>query len=214
MNEWTAGYRRGDHAIQVYQTDAEREGALLELVEWSRNDEKIIYFTDKLSTRLDNGRENPLIEKLSSEIENGRLEIKPSFSSYCPGGKFRGPEMFGIWEEIHADALEQGHGGVIGIGDVSWLKTHMSVFLPFMRYEQGIDFARLPKDVTILCQYDQRLFTSEQLNQAAGAHQLRLSAGRLERNYWLIMCRSTEQGYSPESLRQTSVISGSFIKRF
>jgi len=214
MNKWTDDYRRGDHVIQVYQTDAEREKVLLELVEWSRDDEKVICFTDKLSPRSDDGHGNPLTTKFNSEIENGRLEVKPSFSSYCPGGKFRGPEMFELWEKIHADAMEQGYKGLIGVGDVSWLKTHKSVFHPFMRYEQGIDFARLPKNVTILCQYDQRLFTSEELDRAMGVHQLRLSGGRLERNYWFIMRRTTEQGYSLESLKKPSVISESFIKRF
>jgi hypothetical protein len=213
MNKWTDDYRRGDHVIQVYQTDTEREKALLELVEWSRDDEKVVCLTDKLSLRPSDGHGSPLTTSLNPEIEKGRLEVRPSFSSYCPGGTFRGTGMFELWEKIRADAMEQGYKGLITVGDLSWLKTHKSVFHRFMRYEQGIDFARFPKNITILCQYDQRLFSSEELDRAVGVHQLQLSGGILKRNYWFIMRRTTEHGYSLESLKKPSVISESFTKR-
>jgi hypothetical protein len=212
MDKWTDDYKRGDHAIHVYNTDSEREKALFELVNWSNSDEKIICLTDKWSSGSTDGAKDPGAGRFNSDVRKGRVEIRPSYSSYCPGGKFLGQKMFELWDNIHKDVAKQGYEGLIVIGDVSWLRTHESVFGPFMKYEQGIDFARLPRNLTILCQYDQRLFSSDQLDNAVRVHQLQLSEGRLERKHWFILRRTTESGDLSESLKKPSIISESFMR--
>jgi hypothetical protein len=212
MNNWTDGFRRGDHAIHVYQTDSERDKAVLDLIAWRRNDEKLICLSDKWSRSFKADDGFPAIGHLKSDIKDGRIELRSSYSSYCPGGNFRGPGMYRLWEKAYDDAIDQGYNGLVAVGDTSWLGVHKSILPSFMRYEQGIDFARLPRDLTILCQYDRRLFTSEQIGLAEQVHQLRLSAGRLDRNHWFILRRTAGTDFSPESLKRPSVISESFMK--
>jgi len=212
MNNWTDGFRRGDHAIHVYQTDSERDKAVLDLIAWRRNDDKLVYLSDKWSHGLKADVGFPTISHLKSDIEDGRVELRPSYPSYCPGGRFRGSGMYRLLEKTYNDVIDQGYNGLVAVGDLSWLGAHRSILSSFMRYEQGIDFARLPRNLTILCQYDKRLFTSDQIGLAERVHQLRLSAGRLDWNHWFILRRTAEADCSPESLKRPSVISESFMK--
>jgi hypothetical protein len=213
MDKWIDDYRKGDHAVHVYSSDYECKKILIDIAEWADRDEKVVWLSDKSSSGKIAVSRKPADGRLNSDLRNGRVEIKPSYKSYCPGGVFLGSKMFEFWGNVRKEALKEGYKGLVVIGDVSWLKDHQSVFEPFMRYEQAIDFARLPENLTLLCQYDERLFTGDQLRAAENVHQLHLRNGRLERSYWFVLRRMSEEGSSPESSRRPSIISESFMRQ-
>lgn len=213
MDKWIDDYRKGDHAIHVYSSDYDFKKVIVDIANWADRDEKVIWLNDKLSSKKASDSRMLADSRFIADLRTGRVEIRPSYASYCPGGEFLRSKMFEFWGNAYKDALKEGYKSLVVIGDVSWLGNHGPIFESFMRYEQAIDFARIPGNITILCQYDERLFTEGQLKAAESVHQLHLKDGRLERSYWFVLRHTSETGTPSESAKGPSVISESFVKQ-
>ena len=204
MQKWTDDYRRGDHAVHIYRDGADLSRVILDVLGWLEGEEKFVYVTDRMLPNGENGFSSVATRVIKEAIKEGRMEIVPSYSFYCPKGKFAGRATMDRWKEKYDRVLDQGYNSVIIAGDISWLSVRPSSFGSFMDYEQSIDLAHLPKTLSVLCQYDSRLFTPDQQEWASRVHQLRVRDGRLERNYWMITHRAASVESSP---RQDSNLS-------
>ncbi len=186
MQRWTDGLKRGDHCVHFYRSEAELGRVLGDLLEWTGKDEKVLYASDRfpfggdMTSRMVRG---PQVE---SALRSGRLEFIPSCSFYCPGGKFDALRVIGYWKSHYDRVMGEGFGALTVIGDASWLSSNPSTLAPFVSYEQALDLAGLPENLSVICQYDRRIFIPGQLAQMESAHQLVLSNGALQRKHWII----------------------------
>lgn len=198
MRKWCEDLRRGDHVIHIYRDDDEQAKALLDLIAWMREDERLVLFCD--------GPDREARESFSlsghvfeAAAQEGRLEILPSNLSVCPTGKFH-PEMIPqlIMRE-HGRAMDDGFGGLHVGFDCSWITEFPEDLTAHIVQQSEITLSKLPSNLTLLCQYDGRKFSAEQAERLRRVHQLALVDGKLTRNFWVVA--TSALGGRPQGIR-------------
>lgn len=202
MRRWCDELTRGDHVVHVYKSDDERAKALLDLVGWMREDEKLVLLCDGPD------REARDLFPLGGQvfeaaIREGRLEVLPSYQRMCPGGRFRAEALPDVILKEHGRAVDDGSGGLVLGLDCSWTADLPEGFASHVVQLSQIAMSRLPSSLTLLCQYDARRLSADQAEKVQRVHQLSLSDGRLARNFWVV--GTSALGGRPRGIRAITV---------
>lgn len=187
MQKWTSRFHQGDHIIHIYRNDTELVRSLVDMIAMANDDEKIVYLSDKNIEKHVSCTNRETGEAIRSALRNGKLSIIPSYETYCPAGEFLMESILKFWWELANKIDKEGYESAIIAGDISWLPHHPSLFRSFLQYEQAIDLYGVPKNIRIICQYDSRLFNSQQIESAIRVHQLVLRGQSLERRNWIVL---------------------------
>jgi hypothetical protein len=160
--------------------------SLVDLITAASHDEKIVYLSDKKVEEQVPSKKREISKLIRSALNEGKLSIVPSYKTYCPTGKFLMESILKFWWELANRIDKEGYRSAIIAGDISWVSRHASLFPSFLQYEQSIDLYGVPKNIRIICQYDSRLFNSQQIESAIKVHQLVLRGQTLERKNWIV----------------------------
>ncbi|MCQ5375115.1 MAG: MEDS domain-containing protein [Methanomassiliicoccales archaeon] len=187
MQKWTSRFHQGDHIIHIYRDDRELLRSLFDMIAMMGDDEKIVYLSDKDIEKHVSYADGEIGRVIKSALKNGKLSVMPSYETYCPTGEFLMESILKLLRELANKIDKEGCEGAIIAGDISWLPHYPSLFQPFLHYERAIDLCGVPKNIRIMCQYDSRLFNSQQLESAMNVHQLVLRGQTLERRNWIVV---------------------------
>jgi hypothetical protein len=185
LRKWCDDLRRGDHVVHIYKSADEQAKALLDLIGWMREDEKLVLHCDGPD------REGGDCFALNSQMfeaaaQDGRMEVLPSYRAVCPTGKFRADALPDLLIYDLGRTMDEGFSGAVLCIDYSWIAELPEDFASHVVQSSQITLARLPSNLTLLCQYDQRRLTAEQADQLLRVHQLALADGKLARNFWVV----------------------------
>lgn len=179
-------FRPGDHVMQIYHNDRERLAPLLRQLESVGEGESILYLTDRPSSLTGEAVTDAEREGVYAALDSGVLRVLPSWSSYCPGGRFDPYSMMGRWSEVIENLADDERRPSMIMGEGEWLASSPADFPRFMEYESLLNLAESMKGVAVVCQYSGKLFREDQLGRARSVHCLVLEQGRLERNFWVL----------------------------
>ena len=186
MRKWTIGLNFGGHVIHPYENEMERERAVLELAQWAPKGSKFLYLADRRCKERRLQKEERELEAAFGSRKDDGLEILSAPDVYCRGGKFIGKEMIGVLKDLADEAADTGYRSMVAVGDLSWLARRPEDFRTFIGYEISVNFTRFNIKSIFLCQYDQRIFSSDELHKATLVHEQVLLDRTLRRNHWFI----------------------------
>lgn len=180
--KWTSDVKRGDHVIQVCRSEADKLSAAQDIAAYVREKEKLFLFTD--SEKMRSG----LIKRSSvgAQGTGDLIQTVRAGRTMCPKEKFDPAFALDVLKAHLDDAVGDGYRSIVAVFDMSWLAKRPEDFNAYMHVEMSINLLRFPTPVTILCQYEGSLFSSEQLDMVSSLHALSLTDGMVKRSFWLI----------------------------
>jgi len=180
--KWTSDVKRGDHLIQVCRSEADKLSAVQDVAACVREKEKVLLFTDSEKMR------SSLIKRSSvgAQGTGDPIQTVRAGRTLCPKEKFDPAFALDVLKARLDDAADDGYRSSIAMFDMSWLAKRPEDFNAYMRVEMSINLLRSPTPVTVLCQYEGSLFSSEQLDMVSSLHALNLTDGMVQRSFWLI----------------------------
>ncbi|MEM2943195.1 MAG: MEDS domain-containing protein [Methanomassiliicoccales archaeon] len=187
MQMWPERFRKRDHVMHIFRSKFESIESLSDLIDFTPDDEIIVYVTDlDIEREIEQCKNTKTRRSIEDGLDERKLRALPSFATYCPDEHFEIDRMLRFWEELSIKLSNNGYRGATVVGDISWLSDYPSFFDSFVRYECAIDLRGVPDNLRIMCQYDSKLFSEDQLDRLARVHQLLLQGGILERRCWVI----------------------------
>ena len=180
--KWTSDIKRGDHLIQVCRSEADKLSAVQDVAACVREKEKVLLFTDSEKMR------SSLIKRSSvgAQGTGDPIQTVRAGRTLCPKEKFDPAFALDVLKARLDDAADDGYRSIVAMFDMSWLAKRPEDFNAYMRVEMSINLLRSPTPVTVLCQYEGSLFSSEQLDMVSSLHALNLTDGMVQRSFWLI----------------------------
>lgn len=166
------------HLCLIYDDEAERREVVAKFVEDGFvAGERVAYFTeaDPLAVRTwlhERGLELP---------ESPAFGLFEARDVYYPDGEFLLERMPAYWRAFHSEAAALGFPGERATGETSWSRE-----VPggerIVEYEAGLNQVLADLPVTVLCQYDVRLFDGATIFDVLRVHPLMLVGGQIVRN--------------------------------
>ena len=180
--KWTSDVKRGDRLIQVCRSEADKLSAVQDVAACVREKEKVLLFTDSEKMR------SSLIKRSSvgAQGTGDPIQTVRAGRTLCPKEKFDPAFALDVLKARLDDAADDGYRSIVAMFDMSWLAKRPEDFNAYMRVEMSINLLRSPTPVTVLCQYEGSLFSSEQLDMVSSLHALNLTDGMVQRSFWLI----------------------------
>ncbi|HET9030463.1 MAG TPA: MEDS domain-containing protein [Candidatus Aquilonibacter sp.] len=189
--------RHGDHALLLYSSSEERTDAVVPFVaEGLRRNDRVLCVGDGIAT--------PSYERLGSlsrdALRSGQLIVENSAHTYMRGGHFSGSRMKAHYRAAARLAQAEGFGGLRIAAEMSWAAhAQAQPLLPLVEYEATLDQALHGESVTVLCEYDTRLFDTAALKALEQAHAIGARPDPLFASHRLRI----ERAYSPNGLALT-----------
>ena len=168
--------------IQVCRSEADKLSAVQDVAACVREKEKVLLFTDSEKMR------SSLIKRSSvgAQGTGDPIQTVRAGRTLCPKEKFDPAFALDVLKARLDDAADDGYRSIVAMFDMSWLAKRPEDFNAYMRVEMSINLLRSPTPVTVLCQYEGSLFSSEQLDMVSSLHALNLTDGMVQRSFWLI----------------------------
>lgn len=184
MRRWSDELKRGDHVAHLFRSDIEQARVLLELLRWLNEDEKLVLRTDAW--------ERPVFRHpvLDTAVDDGRLAVLPARAAFCPTQRFIPEAALETVLMEKVQAREEGFSGVVMVWDGNWVAGAPELVDEFVAFEAQLTLTLLSSELTLICQYDTRSFTPEQVGMQRRLHPLVLEDGRLDRNFWVVSTSS------------------------
>ncbi len=172
----------GTHSCFLYRDEAEQRSITLHYIATGlRQGEKVICLSDQLT-------KGELLEQFRSEQldfaghdPGAGLLVMPT-CLYYRRGYFSPEEMIEQWRRLYEEARAEGYRRLRVTGDTSWLKSGLPGAERFVEYEVKLDTELCNYPVTLLCQYNTRLFRGAELAELINAHPFIVGNGQLFRN--------------------------------
>ena len=114
-------------------------------------------------------------DQVEPAIERRQLEFRASRDVYLPDGKFEIERMLSLIREEHARALADGYEGLGLTGEVDQCLGEAPWFDLLSEYEHRIADLLRGGTLSLLCQYDHRVFGAGALSEIAEAHAVDVS---------------------------------------
>ncbi len=162
---------------------------IFDLLNWIEEDAKFVYLTDKWPIEFPGPKGEMKNAVFDTAINEGRLEVTAEYSYRGKGEFDRSSLLDSIWLIIDK-AKSEGFNRVLVGSDDSWVHDSEKSFDRHMVEAMQLTLPKLPPHVTVICQYDGRVFSREQLDRIGSVHQLSLVNGRIYRNYWVVSTKS------------------------
>ncbi len=189
MQRWYDDLKKGDFIAHVYKNEMEQSRILLDLLNWLDEDEKFVYLTDKWPLDGVGPGADARNTVFEAAMEEGRFETTAPYI-YRENGKMGRLSVSEIIYSVMEKVKEEGYHGMLLGSEDSWIHSSQDDFDSYIVKEMQLTLTKLPPNVSVLCHYDGRLFSSDQSDRLSSMHPLSLSNGRLYRNYWVVSTKS------------------------
>jgi hypothetical protein len=173
----------GVHICQIFNSDQERQEALLGFLESGIEDgEKTACFTEKLADEFFSvylAERGHSLEELQS---SGALTKSGTSEVYFQDGRFDPDRMLARLRQFYADSVAYGYPAARVIGEMTADVQHISGGSRLMEYESRVSMLQRECPVTTVCQYDAEAFDGATLMQILKVHPLMVMHGSVVHN--------------------------------
>lgn len=178
----TERFQEGQHIIYVYNDDHERKKTMAKYLQQGvLEKEKILYLVDDISPEE---MKNELVA-LGVDIDENQKDFDITKAHYacCPDNYFSKDFMLSIVGEYYDSALNEGHTGARGAGEMSWAvnEEHADI-QELLEYEAALNHILHRHPLTTVCQYDARSFRGDLLMDLLSVHPMMIVRGQLVKN--------------------------------
>lgn len=172
----------GDHLCSIYRTIEEKMEAVIPFMTAGlRKKMKCVYVLDEMTKDEVVGCFKKKKIDLKKYLESGQFEFLDSQETYLAGGKFEPEKMIDLIKNKERESLKEGYAGVFGAGEMSWARDEKDKSV-LVRYEARLNEVLERGKVTSMCQYDERKFSHEELNNVIRNHPRTFVYGKLYEN--------------------------------
>lgn len=103
-------------------------------------------------------------------LADGRFIVENSANTYMRDGHFSGSRMVAHYRKAVYDAVSDGFDGLRVAAEMSWAVQGLDGKERLVEYERTLDRALEGKAAIVLCQYDRRLYHSDDVAAIETAH--------------------------------------------
>lgn len=168
-----------DHLCLLYQDEGEVLNPVLPFIQKGvATGERCVYLhaaEKKLERLLQNAVEG-------QQQDSGALVLLPLKQTWLRGGSFKQERIMELMRNICSGAASDGFSGTRIICDMAWAVKDAKSLELLHRFERDLTAFAAENDTTLLCLYDRRLFTPEQLLELARMHPGIITGGRVCEN--------------------------------
>ncbi len=175
----------GSHICSIYSKREEKLSTISTFMEIGQErNEKCLYIYDEDS------KEDIVKEfrrsgfEIDSLIDSGQFEFLTDRESYLKDGCFEPEGMFKLLSKAEDEALEQGFSGLRASGEMEWFFNQAPGAERLMDYESKLNEFVRSKEIVLLCQYDERRFSPEELIDVIHTHPRIVIHEYLYENYY------------------------------
>jgi hypothetical protein len=183
---WPDQLRFGEHIIQIYSTDEEKLRTIFDLINWMGDDLVVLYFSDNFALDALKDSQKRMRRGIEAAIDSGKLRTFPGSGSFCTDGRLLLEEWRSKWQNLLSELEKEGVKYLMKVSDFSWVADVEVAPTELFALEAHKLLTDLPKNTSIICQYDRRLFTKDMIRRFLALHETRLEWETLKRNFWLI----------------------------
>jgi anti-anti-sigma regulatory factor len=160
-----------DHAAFLYRNDSEQSARLARFVEdgLARN-ERVLFVSDREHVER---VPSMLGDDARAALASGQLRLEDSATTYLAQGHFDGSRMRQHYSDAADRALAAHFAGVPVAADMSWAVDSDTNFNELLAYERSLDDVIAGRPITVLCEYDRRLFDENAVRALIRAHDAR-----------------------------------------
>jgi hypothetical protein len=205
--KWFEGLKRGDQATHIYRSEAEQQKVITDLIAWMTERDKLAVMTD----RWDSEQDFPPSCILEAACEEGRLEVLPGRRELATSHRHWAEALSSAIYVEHRKAREERLTGLIFVWDLDWASRKPADFDVFLEHQSKMALSALPRDLTVVSQYNLSSLSEHQVERVRRISPLVLEDGQLNRNFWVVT--NTIMGGPPPDDHQTIRSSDSVMER-
>ena len=172
----------GTHMCLIFNDDHEVRDIISRYLEAGRRaGECLGYFADVATpAEVRSHLENRGVD--CAVWEQNAFVMAPALASYCPQGAFDPDHVLAFLERQHRLVLDSEWNGCRMTGEMSWALQNPPGVERLFEYESRINSLVKAHPLTVICQYDSRLFSGEAIFAAMKVHPLMILNGQVVRN--------------------------------
>ena len=177
----------GSHVCSIYSDKEEQLSQVEAFIEFGlRKNQKVLYIYDERTKK-------EIIERLKKAnidiqklIESGQFKFSTKRESYLKNEKFDPQRMFKLISKAEKKALSEGYSGLRGIGEMTWFFGKNPRVEKLMEYESKLSDFIHERKTTILCQYNEKKFSGENLVDVIHTHpKVAIGNSLIENHYYM-----------------------------
>ena len=161
----------GMHVCSIYRNKEEQLSVIIPyLIFGLKHNERCVYVIGE-NTKEDICRLlNESGIRSNSYIQSGQLVFLNKEDTYLREGFFAPQRMLDLVENAHYEALRDGHYGLRGTGEMSWVLEELPGSDKLIDYESKINQIFPRKKMAVICQYDETKFPENVLLEVLHTH--------------------------------------------
>ena len=177
----------GSHVCSIYSSKEEQLSQIESFVEHGlKKNEKVLYVYDERTKKEIIERFKSAGIDIENRLETGQFEFLSRNESYLKDGHFDPEIMFELISEAKEKALDEGYDSLRGVGEMTWFFKESPSVGKLMEYESKLNEFLQGKKITILCQYNEDKFSSENLIDVIHTHpKVAINNSLLENHYYI-----------------------------
>ena len=173
----------GVHACQIYNSDEEREEALLQFIlAGLKSGERVTCFSEKVDDRIFTKYLEQYGVCFKDVHEEGRLSYARTGDVYFDNGYFDPDRMLKLLEDYYKDSLEQNYNNTRVIGEMTAAIQNIPGGERLLEYESRVSMLLERCPVTAVCQYDANSFDGALVMDILKVHPFMIMKGRVVSN--------------------------------
>ncbi len=176
-------FRPGVHACQIFNSDEEREEALLQFVySGLKSGERVSCFSEKVNDKIFSYYLEQYGISLEEVKEQGRLVHARTGDVYFDHDCFEPDRMLNLLEKFHKESQEMNFSGARVIGEMTTEIQHIKGGERLLEYESKVSMLLKRCPVTAVCQYDANTFDGALVMDILKVHPFMIIKGRVVSN--------------------------------
>lgn len=146
----------------------------------------VLYFSDNFVLDALQDSDMEMKRGIEAAIDSGKLRIFQGSESFCTNGRLLLKEWRTKWWNLYGELKQEGVEYLMKVSDFSWAENDKAIINELIALETHKLLTNLPNTISILCQYDKKLFTKDLIRRFLALHETRLEWKTLKRNFWLV----------------------------
>jgi hypothetical protein len=169
-----AGIVPGDHVCASFSTDDEHQAIVARYARQAlRRNERFLY----VAHRSDDTTIRAYLEEDGIDVEAGLARGQITIRQIETPHRIDPEAIIALLQTHRRAALRDGYSALCGAAEMSWALTQPADTDAVACYEREVNRVFAAADVTGLCQYDSRLFTTDVLERLVATHEFHLRTG-------------------------------------
>ena len=176
-------YPEGTHICYLYNDEEERRRILPRFARHALLDHESFDYLADVPTigDLPQAMADLGIDRATADLPQ-EMKIATAMAGYCPGGVFDPDDMLARLRARYLQARAAGLAGARIAGETSWAVRGVPGAERIIECESRINDLVVQTPITVMCQYDLRLFDGAMMFEVMNVHPVMIVGGHVIRN--------------------------------